>query len=403
MFTTYFYPESFKGNDIAFDLSKRGYEITVITSIPNYPHGRYYEGYTLVKRRKETINNVTIIRLPVIPRGSGKKIELMLNYFSYLVTSVCFTLFFSLTRHFDVVFVQQLSPFFVAIPAVIMADRQKIPLYLWVLDLWPESVQSTGGSNNKILLNILDRIVIGVYKKSTNILIGSRGYEKAIKQKGNFEKKLIYFPNWAEDNIESKKIINIGGVLPFCNFTEEFFILLFAGNLGEAQNLDLFIEAANLVKKIFNIKWVFLGDGRKRSSLKNKVRELNLEKNVFFPGRFPVETMPQFMKIANILLVSLKDEKIFNLTVPAKVQYYMAQAKPILAMLNGDGADLIAEANCGFCIPPGDYEKCAEIVKLIYENRNMLQSLGLNGKKYYEKHFTKKSRIDQLEKIITGY
>jgi glycosyltransferase involved in cell wall biosynthesis len=402
MFTTYFYPESFKGNDIAFDLSKRGYEITVITSIPNYPQGRYYEGYTLTKRRNEIINNVKVIRLPVIPRGSGKKIELMLNYFSYLVTSVCFTWFFSLIRHFDIVFVQQLSPFFVAIPAVIMADRQKIPLYLWVLDLWPKSVQSTGGSNNKILLSILDRIVVGVYKKSTNILIGSRGYEKAIKQKGDFAEKLIYFPNWAEDDVESDNPINIRSIFPFCDFTDDDFVLLFAGNIGEAQNLDMLLEVANLVKEDSNIKWVFLGDGRKRLSLRNRVMELKIENNVFFPGRFPIETMPWFMKSADILLVSLKDEEIFNLTVPSKVQYYMSQGKPILAMLNGDGADLIAEANCGFCIPPSDYRKCAEVVKMIYEDRNMLQSLGLNGKKYYEKHFTKKSRIDQLEKIITG-
>jgi glycosyltransferase involved in cell wall biosynthesis len=356
----------------------------------------------LVKRRKETINNVKVIRLPVIPRGSGKKIKLMLNYFSYLIASVCFTEFFSFNRNFDIVFVQQLSPFFVAVPAVIMANRQKIPLYLWVLDLWPESVKSAGGSNNKMLLNILDKVVVGVYKKSTNILIGSRGYEKAIKQKGDFEKKIIYFPNWAEDNTESKNIINIGDILPFRNFTEKDFVLLFAGNLGEAQDLDMLIETANLVREIINIKWVFIGDGRRRIFLKNKARELNLEKNVFFPGRFPLETMPWFMRTADILLVSLKDEEIFNLTVPSKVQYYMSQGKPILAMLNGDGADLITEANCGFCVPAGDYKKCAETVKTIYTDRDTLRLLGLNGKKYYEKHFSKKDRIDQLEKLIKG-
>jgi glycosyltransferase involved in cell wall biosynthesis len=399
-FTSYFYPENFKGNDIAFELSKRGHDITVITSIPNYPQGHYYKGYTLVKLRKEMINNVKVIRLPVIPRGSGKKIGLILNYFSYLVVSVCFTEFFLLDKNFDVVFVQQLSPFFVAIPALIMANRQKIPLYLWVLDLWPESIRSAGGANNEILLNILNRIVVGVYKKSTNILIGSRGYERAIKQKGNFEKKIIYFPNWAEDSNIHKEIINVGGIAPFHDFTKDDFILLFAGNLGEAQNLDMLIEAANLVREIINIKWVFVGDGRRRVFLKNKVRELSLEKNVFFPGRFPLETMPSFMKMADILLVSLKDEEIFNLTVPAKVQYYMSQGKPVLAMLNGDGADLIAEANCGFCVSAGDYIKCAEVIKIIYTDRNMLRSLGLNGKEYYEKYFSKKDRIDQLEKLI---
>jgi glycosyltransferase involved in cell wall biosynthesis len=403
IFTSYFYPEHFKGNDIAFELSKRGYEVTVITGIPNYPQGRYYEGYTLFKRRKELINNVSIIRLPVIPRGSGKKLILMLNYLSYLITSTCFTMFFSFIKHFDIIFVQQLSPFFVAIPAVIMASRQKIPLCLWVLDLWPESVQSTGGSKNKFLLNILNKMVVGVYKRSTNILIGSKGYKKAIQQKGDFEKKIIYFPNWAEDNVESKNIVNFEDILPFCDFTEKDFVLLFAGNIGEAQNIDVLIETANLVREIINIRWVFIGDGRKRIFFKNKVKELKLERNVFFSGRFPLETMPWFMKMADILLVSLKNEEIFNLTVPAKVQYYMSQGKPILAMLNGDGADLIAEANCGFCVPAGDYKECAEIVRMIYTNRNMLQSLGLNGKKYYDKCFCKQDRIDQLEELIKRY
>jgi glycosyltransferase involved in cell wall biosynthesis len=400
IFTSYFYPESFKGNDIAFELAKRGHEITVITSIPNYPQGYYYEGYTLTKRRREIINNVKVIRLPVVPRGNGKKIRLILNYFSYLITAVLFTEFFSLSKDFDVVFVQQLSPFFVAIPAVIMAGRKKIPLYLWVLDLWPESVKSTGGSNNKFLLNILDKIVVGVYKKSTKILIGSNGYKKAINQKGDFEKKIIYFPNWAEDNIESKNIFDVKNILPFRDFTEKDFILLFAGNLGEAQNLDMVIETANLVREITNIKWVFIGDGRKRVFLENKVRELRLGESVFFPGRFPLETMSWFMKTADILLVSLKNEEIFNLTVPSKVQYYMSQGKPILAMLNGDGAELIVEANCGFCVPADDYRKCARTVRMIYKDRDRLHLLGLNGKEYYGKYFNKKERMDQLEKIL---
>jgi glycosyltransferase involved in cell wall biosynthesis len=164
----------------------------------------------------------------------------------------------------------------------------------------------------------------------------------------------------------------------------------------------MLIEAANLIKEILNIKWIFLGDGRKRIFLENRVLKLNIEKSVFFPGRFPIETMPQFMNVADILLVSLKDEKIFNLTVPSKVQYYMSQGKPILAMLNGDGADLITDANCGFCVPAGNYKMCAEIVRRIYTDRKELQSLGLNGKSYYEKHFDKKDRIDQLEKLING-
>jgi glycosyltransferase involved in cell wall biosynthesis len=399
-FTTYFYPEEFKGNDIAFELSKRGYLITVVTNIPNYSGGKYYKGYSLFKRNKEIINNVTVIRLPVIPRGNGSKLRLILNYLSYLVFSLCFTFFFMLFNRFDVVFVQQLSPFFVGIPAVMMSKKQKIPLYFWVLDLWPESVQSAGGFNNKLILAILNRMVIGVYNNCTKILIGSQGYEKSILQKGNFCNKLVYFPNWAENIDYNPKPINPMSICPFSTFTKKDLIFLFAGNIGEAQNIDAFIETAKTTKEQANIKWVFLGDGRCRNFLKNLVVQYGLEHTVFFPGRFPIDTMPEFMGIADVLLVSLKNELIFNLTVPSKVQFYMAQGKPILAMLNGDGAELIANAQCGYCAPAGNYEKCADLVYKILDNKEILSLMGKKGKDYYLKHFQKKDRIDQLENII---
>jgi glycosyltransferase involved in cell wall biosynthesis len=389
-------------NDIAFEFTQKGYEITVITAIPDYPQGKFYNGYSLFRRRREFINKVHIIRLPIIPRKKGKKIDLVLNYVSYFISALIFTFFHSYTDKYDMIFVHLTSPFFIGLPAVILKHQQHIPLIFWVLDLWPESLLAAGGIKNGFIFNVQIKIVRFVYNNCDKILIGSRGFGKSICEKGNYDDKLIYFPNWAEDIIESNNIMDTRNIFPFCNFIEENFILLFAGNMGEAQNLDMLIEAANLVKEISNIKWVFLGEGRKCIFLKNRVGKLNLEKNVFFPGRFPIETMPQFMKMADILLVSLKDEKIFNLTVPSKVQYYMSQGKPILAMLNGDGANLIIEANCGFCVPAGDYKKCAETVMKIYNNRKILQSLGLNGKKYYEKYFGKKERIDQLEKIITG-
>ena len=399
-FTTYFFPEEFKGNDIAFELSRRGYEVTVITAIPNYPIGKFYDGYSIIKKRKELINNVNVIRLPVIPRGNGNRFRLMLNYLSFFLSSVIFTFFFSFKKNFDVVFVQQLSPFFIAIPAVMIAKKQKLPLYMWVLDLWPESVQSAGGFNNKLVLRMLNRMVINVYKKCTNILIGSEGYKKSIIQKGNFNEKLIYFPNWAEDVSKNPANVDLNMIFPFSNFQDDDFILLFAGNLGEAQNLDSILEAAKLTKDNIKIKWVFLGDGRYRDTLEKKVIEYSLQDTVFFPGRFPLNTMPVFMKIADILLVSLKDEWIFNLTIPSKVQFYMAQGKPILGLLNGDGAELIFNANCGYCVPAGDYKKCSEIVNKICNEKKELEILGLNGKKYYEEHFQKKVRIDQLEAII---
>jgi glycosyltransferase involved in cell wall biosynthesis len=402
IFTPYFYPEDFKINDISFELSKKGYLITVITPIPNYPHGKYFEGYSLFKRRKEIIDNITIIRLPVIPRGSGKKIMMILNYFSFLLTSYCFTFFFTFVHRFDLVFIHQLSPIFIAIPAAMMAKRQKIPLYSWVLDLWPESVQYAGGINNKIILHILERIVERIYKQCKKILIGSQGFKISIADKGEFSNKLIYFPNWAEDIDQTNNgKIDVSTIYPFSTFTDNDFVLLFAGNIGEAQNIDAMLRAASITRENFHIKWIFLGDGRRRSDLINKVNLSGLDGVVFFPGRFPLETMPLFMKKADLLLVSLKNENVFNLTIPQKVQFYMAQGKPILAMLNGDGAELIKKAGCGYCVPAGDYIQYAQIIKKTYLHKDTLFRLGENGKSYYDQHFKKMDRIEQLENIFS--
>jgi glycosyltransferase involved in cell wall biosynthesis len=281
-----------------------------------------------------------------------------------------------------------------------MAKKQKLPLYFWVLDLWPESVQAAAGFNNKLIMKFLNKMVVSVYRNCTNILIGSEGYRKSIIRKGDFDRRLIYFPNWAEDISVDSATINISEIFPFSNLTIDDFVVLFAGNIGEAQNLDKIIEAARLTKKNLHIKWIFLGDGRNRTFLENKVNEYYLQETVFFPGRFPLNSMPVFINKADVLLVSLKDEQIFNLTVPSKVQFYMAQGKPILGSLNGEGSDLISKAKCGYCVPAGDYKACAEIVNKIYNEPKELKLLGENGQKYYDKHFRKKDRIDQLENIF---
>ena len=400
IFTNHFYPEDFKINDIAFEFVKKNYEVTVITAIPDYPQGKFYDGYSFFKRRKELVNGVQVYRLPIIPRGKGRKIEMLLNYISYFFSTFFFTVFYLYKKEYDAVFVHLTSPFFIGLSAVLLKRKQHIPLIFWQLDLWPESVSAAGGIKNRFILNTQTKLVQYVYDNCNKILIGSEGFRKSICEKGEYSNKLIYFPNWAEDVSKYSTILNLDEIVPFSNFTDDDFILLFAGNIGEAQNLDKVMEAAKMTLDDSKIKWVFLGDGRCRSLLEKMVAEYGLQNTVFFPGRFPLNTMAIFMERADILLVSLKDELIFNLTVPSKVQFYMAQGKPILAMLNGDGADLINDAQCGYCVPAGDYKACSVMVKKICKEKRKLEILGQNGKKYYEKNFHKKDRIDQLESII---
>ncbi len=402
IFTNHFYPEDFKVNDIAFELAKTGYEVTVLTAIPDYPKGKFFEGYSLFKRRREVVNGVNVIRLPIIPRGKGGAIRLVLNYLSYFLCLSIFSFFHSFRHKYDRVFVHLTSPFFIGVCAKNLSKWQKIPMFFWMLDLWPESLISAGGISHPFIINPQIKMVRKVYDQCSKILISSKGFEKSICEKGDYKDKLVYFPNWAEEvNEEVPENFNIKNINPFDE--DGNFIILFAGNIGEAQNLDAIIEAARLLKNENRIKFVFVGDGRRREHLQNLVKDYSLEDTVYFPGRFPIETMPVFMNAASVLLFSLKDELCFNLTVPAKVQFYMSQGKPILAMINGDGAELIKEAKCGMAINAGDYNGLADAVrKMAVMSELELGTLGDNGKKYYESNFTKEQRMKQLEKLLVN-
>lgn len=403
IFTNHFYPEDFKVNEIAFELAKLGYEITVLTAIPDYPKGKFFEGYSLFKRRREIVNGVKVIRLPIIPRGKGGAIRLVLNYISYFFCLSFFTFFHGFRNKYERIFVHLTSPFFIGVCAKKLSKRQNIPMIFWTLDLWPESLISAGGFKNKLLINQQTRMVSKVYEQCSKILIGSKGFENSICEKGDFNDKLVYFPNWAEDvKGECPADFDIKAIEPFASKKEDDFILLFAGNLGEAQNLDAIIETAYLLKDEKRIKFVFVGDGRRKEHLETIVKERALKNTVFFTGRFPITTMPVFMQNADVLLFSLKDEPCFNLTVPSKVQFYMSQGKPVLAMINGDGADLVKEANCGFAVNAGAYEAFAKaVMKMAKMNKVELNTLGKNGKLFYEQNFTKVQRINQLTKLLS--
>lgn len=403
IFTNHFYPEDFKVNDIAFELAKKGYDVTVITAVPDYPKGKFFDGYGWFKKSREEVNGCHVVRLPIIPRGKGGAKRLVFQYLSYYISSSVFTFFHKRFHKYDAVFVHLTSPFFIGLAATQLKRFQKIPMVFWMLDLWPESITAAAGISNPLIIRPLTKQVQKVYNNCDKILIGSKGFEKSILEKGDYKPKLVYFPNWCESAEFPKDVEKYRNVEPFVSFTEKDFIVLFAGNIGEAQNLDCVIEVATEIKKTNpSVKFVFLGDGRAKEHLVQKSGSSGiLNETVFFPGRFPIESMPYFMSRASVLLVSLKDEMIFNLTVPSKVQFYMAQAKPILAMLNGDGADLINEAECGCAVPANDKNAFIDAVKRMSEMKEQeLSAMGVNGKKFYEENFRKEQRIEQLDEML---
>lgn len=392
--TQYFYPENFKSNDIAFELVKRGYEVTVLTGIPNYPQGIFFQGYGLFSKRREEIKGVKIRRAWLFPRGKGGGIRLALNYFSWAFFASFYAFFLSLFHKYDVILVHEPSPITQGIPAIIIKKIQKIPIYFWVLDLWPESLISAGGITNKYVISFFTKIVKWVYDSSDKILISSKGFRQSILEKGNFENKLVYFPNWAED-IFSSLYENPLPQLP------DGFIVMFAGNMGEAQDLENVMEGALKLKEDKDLKFVFVGDGRKKAWVDDFIKINSLAETVFTLGRYPLEMMPSFFSKADVMLLSLKNEMIFNLTVPAKLQTYMASGKPIIAMINGEGESIVREVNCGLTVKAGNsYQLVEAIMRLKRMPLEKRMQLGKNGREYYKKNFTLEKCIDSLCHII---
>lgn len=392
----YFYPEEFKINDLVRDLVARGHQVSVLTGKPNYPKGEYFDGYRYEGVQKEDFYGVEVIRVPLRKRGSGGAVNLVRNYMSYVTNAKKY-----LRKHkmvFDAILCYEISPITQAYPALFCKKKYGGKVLLWVQDLWPESVTAAGGVNNKLLLGFLDRLVKKIYAKSDVLMVQSNGFTESILSKGNFASKIAYIPNWAEDLYLEKKMVNVDAVRAMM---PEGFRVMFAGNVGAAQDVGSIIKAAAETRDIPDIKWVIVGDGRARVEVEEESRKLGLTNTVIFLGRHPMETMPTFFSFADAMVVSLKDEYIFSLTIPAKTQSYMASGKPILSMLNGEGNKTIKEAACGLIAPSGDYKTLAHNVKTLYQtSKEELAQMGQRGLDYYLSHFDKKKVIDNIIKLM---
>ena len=390
----YFYPETFRGNDIVFDFVKRGHEVTVITGKPNYPLGTFYQGYKFWGVKKETINGAYVIRIPTFPRGKGGALKLILNYLSFYLFSYPYARF-KTDQDFDIIFVQQLSPVTMAMPAIWALKRnKKAKLYLWVLDLWPESVKATTGIANKFIIGILNKLVKFIYSKSDFILISSKSFEKSIKQR-SYNKQILYFPNWAESIYEETEL-NKDYELPIL---PNGFNIMFAGNIGEAQDFETILSAA-IQTQTENINWILVGDGRKLDWVRSKVKFHNLH-NVVILGRYQIEEMPYFFRMANVMLLTLKNSLISDLTVPAKLQAYVASGKIILAAINGEAKSIINEHNIGLACESGDFKTLSENAKILKnmseEQRKIMEN---NSRKLYYSYYSKMLLLDKLESLF---
>lgn len=326
---------------------------------------------------------------------------LMLNYFSYLVIGWIWMFFHAMLHKYDVVFCQQLSPVTMSSPAVLYKKMRNVPLYTWVLDLWPESLQVAGKINNNTILGFFNLFVKSEYKNSDRILTSSRNFDKSILKYGAYKDEIIYFPQWS-DGVSNPSSLDFAlpeKLLQLSNGTN--FIVMFAGAIGETHGMECNMQAALKIKEHKDIKWGIVGDGRKLDWGRSFIADNGLADTVLTLGRFPSETMPKFFEKADVMLVSLNDSPLFNMYSPAKIASYMAAGKPIIAALNGEGREVVEASNCGWAVKAGDSEALSRlIVELAQTDRHALSEKGKNGKDYYDKFFTKEKSLTTLDNIV---
>ena len=391
----YFWPENFRVNDLCLELQNRGHKVSVLTGKPNYPHGQLFEGYNFFSKKKENYNGVTVYRASLIPRGKGGSINLILNYLSFAFFA-CVRLF-SITENFDKIIVYQLSPATVGFPGLLAKWKFKAQLYFYIQDLWPESLADAGGLNSKYILRIINSMMNLFYDKSTQIWVQSTGFVQYLENKGVNKSKIKILPNTVESFYKPENILE-----KYKAYFPIGFNIVFAGNIGVAQDFDTIINATILIKnKNVKINWIIIGDGREKSKIIEKIKTLNLNEYFHFLGSYPTCEMPFFFACADALLVSLRSSKIFSLTIPSKLQSYLACGKPIIGNLDGIAASIISESNSGLCASSGDEKKLAFNIEAMF-NKDLKEreQFGLNAFNYYLQNFERNLIYKKLEKYL---
>lgn len=392
----YFWPENFRINDLTSALIERGHAVTILTGKPNYPAGIVFADYKFNPNNFSEFEGCKIIRAPMFSRGQGS-IRLIINYLSFVCGASWVGLFNLRGQYFDAIFVFEPSPVTVGLPAILISHIKKTPVVFWALDFWPETLAAVGVIRSPKGLRWIGYLVRYIYNRCTLVLGQSKGFLNNIKNYCSDTRKIRYFPNWAEDIYEKK----IAQLAPEVTYRPDLFNILFAGNIGEAQDMQAVINSARLLVTDKRIRWLIVGDGRKSEWLAEQVEKFNLGNIFLLLGRYPSERMPDFYAHADALLVSLKKDPVFSMTIPGKVQSYLMAGKPILGMLDGEGAAVIQEARAGLTCTAGDSAGLAsaicDLASMSLDERN---ELGQNGVLYAKQEFGRAQLMDKLESLL---
>jgi len=395
--TQWFQPEEFyKGVPFVKALIERGHEVQVLTGFPNYPTGKLYPGYKVCWFQREMIDGIEVLRIPLYPSHDSSALGRIANYLSFALAASILGPW--VVKKADIIYVYH-PPATVFLPAFFIKLFRRIPVVYDIQDFWPDTLAATGMFNKKWALKMVDWYCRLFYKAADKIAVLSPGFKRKLTEKGIPPEKIEIIYNWCDD----KEIV---AEQPNAKLAEELgmaerFNILFAGNMGKAQRLETVLDAAGIVgKKNPQIQFVFIGGGVEVENLKSIAKEKNLDNVRFLPPRPPSQIGP-VLSLANILLVHLRNDPLFEITIPSKIQAYMAVGKPILSAVPGDASELVKKADAGMCCPSENPEMLAQTVIQMYQMQpEVLVILGRNGSRFYQANLTMSKGVEHFEHLF---
>lgn len=389
----YFYPEEFKINEIALAWKQKGYEVDILTQTPTYPLGEIFPDYANKWYYKDTYEGMNVYRVKAVAGYRNSLFKKLLKYFVFMSLGSILSL--KIGKKYDYVFGFDVAALTGMVPAILLKKFYGKKVTLWIQDVWPDSVYAYGFKKTKFLSFILDNFVKFVYKNSSSFAVSGNGFTHKVKNYIDDNQEIKYLPNWADELDKS--------LSPF-EFSKDVRVhFTFAGNVGKVQNLDNIIKAFGSLpdEHIHKAQLNIIGDGSHCNALQDLVNKNNLI-NIVFWGRKPKEEMYKYFASSNFLIVSLVDEPIFSLTVPAKVQTYIAASRPIMAIINGDAADIIRDNNLGYCAKPNDIFEIKEtFIKCIDTDTKKIQEFTTNCEYLTNTTFNKEYIVDSLLELLT--
>lgn len=384
----FYYPEPFRIHEITSSMVRRGHSVTVITTYPNYPEGKIYDGYSNDGTKKELKDGVVIYRIYSRPRMKGS-LNLGLSFIDFYKKANKFVRNFK--DSFDIVYSYQLSPVMQVIPAYKYARRNNIPLYVYCLDIWPDSILDVFPSQKSIFYKLVKWWSRSIYSKADMIGITSVSFKDYLINKLGLRNIPIEYRPQHSDDVKGNE--NFDKHTDGCD-------IFFMGNIGESQNFDMIIDAVKLVRHIDTFKLHIVGEGSMYNHTVERVQQEGLGDKIVFYGRRPYSEMPQFYKMADACLLTLTNKSSIGMTVPGKLQNYMAAGKPIIASIGGDSTMVIEAAHCGIVAIPDDSTALANAFVEFVNNKDKYSICGNNARKYYLANYTLDKHIDRLEEDL---